>query len=197
MSISEREFQEMLKNNPALRERLMKQAGKKQTKTPHKLSPQTNMQINKQSISAAMQIIDEINGSEKNKYGNTKLYEYESGKISQNKKEENDGKVVAVYDSIKEYNRWCELRLLQKAGQIKNLQRQVRLVIQESFTYHNERIRAVEYVADFLYVKGDTTVIEDVKPFDNKTQRYRLTKDFSLKWKFLKHKYPEYYFEIF
>lgn len=34
-----------------------------------------------------------------------------------------------VFDSVREYNRWTELKLLERAGQIQNLERQVKYVL--------------------------------------------------------------------
>ena len=117
--------------------------------------------------------------------------------MAEDKTVKNAGKIIAVYDSVKEYNRWYELCLLQKAGKIHELRRQIRIPIQEAFVYNNEKINAIDYVADFRYTKNGKTVVEDVKPLDSKTEKYRLTKDFVLKWKLLKHKYPHYEFVIF
>ncbi len=63
------------------------------------------------------------------------------------------------HDSIKEANRWCELKLLEKAGKIRLLQRQVK--------YHlipkQEGEREVCYIADFVYQEDGKLVVEDVK----------------------------------
>lgn len=62
-----------------------------------------------------------------------------------------------VHDSTKEFRRWQELQLREHAGQISALRRQVpyALVVQT--------ILVCQYVADFVYVDGSTTVVEDVK----------------------------------
>lgn len=65
-----------------------------------------------------------------------------------------------THDSIKEANRWCELKLLERAGKICHLQRQVK--------YHlipkQEGEREVSYIADFVYHTDDgKLVVEDVK----------------------------------
>jgi hypothetical protein len=44
-----------------------------------------------------------------------------------------------TFDSQKEAQRWCELRLLEKAGVIKNLQRQVPFEIIPPYTEAIER----------------------------------------------------------
>ena len=82
-----------------------------------------------------------------------------------------------TFDSVKELKRYRELRLLEQAGEIKNLSRQVKyLLIPE----HREPDtkgprggirkgkvieRAVYYIADFVYFDGSGAgwVIEDTK----------------------------------
>ena len=57
------------------------------------------------------------------------------------------------FDSKREAMRYAELKLLQQAGKITNLKRQVRyrLVIETT------------YVADFVYIENDQLVVEDAK----------------------------------
>ena len=70
-----------------------------------------------------------------------------------------DGK----FDSRREYERWCELQLLQRAGKISGLKRQVRynLVPIQHVKGRNER--AIDYIADFEYHRDGQMVVEDVK----------------------------------
>lgn len=135
-----------------------------------------------------------------NKYKNVKLYEYKNGFATTEKSFQGD-KPVFVYDSIKEYNRWIELKTLERAGEISNLKRQVSLLIQEDFEYsgnsQKEKIQKITYKADFYYIQDGIVCVEDVKPYDTKTEKYRLTKDFQLKWKLLKFKYPDYKFIVY
>lgn len=86
-----------------------------------------------------------------------------------------------TFDSKKEYNRWCELRLLERAGKIRGLQRQVkfellpaqyRTVATRTGQKRQCVERAVSYIADFVYKEqlvqdGDfcVTVVEDTKGF--------------------------------
>lgn len=136
-----------------------------------------------------------------NKYRNIKLYEYSDGYVSENKKLTCHGNVIHVFDSTKEYNRWMELKLLERAGEISNLERQKSLIIQDAFTYQSlqgkHKISPITYKADFCYFYKNKLFVEDVKPFDDDTGKYHLTKDFSLKWKLLMFKYPDYEFVIF
>ncbi len=132
------------------------------------------------------------------KYRNQKVYTCTDGYISSGKKDPRHGKPVAVFDSKKEFDRWNELLLMQKSGRISNLQRQYKLIIQEKTEINDKNIKEIAYVADFVYNSKDgKTVVEDVKPFDTKTQKHKTTKDFSIKWKLLKVRYPEYRFELY
>ena len=79
------------------------------------------------------------------------------------------------FDSGKEYRRWCELKLLERAGKISALCRQQTYTLipeqRESDTIgprggvKRGRVieRAVYYVADFVYRKDGETVVEDSK----------------------------------
>ena len=76
------------------------------------------------------------------------------------------------FDSRKEADRWIQLKLLAKAGEIEDLHRQVRFELVPK----NDKYRAVAYVADFVYVDCRTgdTVVEDVKGV--RTEVYKLKK---------------------
>ena len=68
-----------------------------------------------------------------------------------------------TFDSKREAARWSELLLMQRAGEITGLARQVRIeVIPKTKLY-----RASTYVADFVYFdkKANKTVYEDVKGY--------------------------------
>ncbi len=79
-----------------------------------------------------------------------------------------------VFDSVKEYHRWGCLRLLERAGKIQGLQRQV------SFELVPKQAgeRACNYVADFVYYEDGKQVVEDCKGY--KTEVYRLKKKLML-----------------
>lgn len=131
------------------------------------------------------------------KYRNVKVYIYADGFVSYGEKIDTKGKPVDVFDSIKEYDRWNELLLLQRAGKISNLQRQVKLVIQEKTILENVTLKEIAYKADFVYNEAHGKVVEDVKPFDTATQQYKTTKDFALKWKLLQAKFRDIQFRIY
>lgn len=134
----------------------------------------------------------------KAKYYNIKMYLCDNGVAFEDKEvAAKFGKIIAVFDSKKELNRYFELQMLEKAGEISALQRQVKWVIEDACFYGNQKIKEVAYKADFQYIRDGRIIVEDVKPFDEKTQKYKLTKDFNIKWKLLKSKYPTILFEIY
>lgn len=69
------------------------------------------------------------------------------------------------FDSKREAERYCELKLLEKAKEIRNLELQPRFLLQDKFVdKHGKTHRKIEYVADFLYIdKDDNAIVEDVK----------------------------------
>lgn len=83
-----------------------------------------------------------------------------------------------TFDSLKEYRRFCELRLLQRAGKITDLKRQVKFVLIPTQREPDKigvrggvkKGRVIEqecaYLADFTYYTdaGDY-VVEDTKGF--------------------------------
>jgi hypothetical protein len=79
-----------------------------------------------------------------------------------------------VFDSQKEYNRWCNLRLLERAGRISDLKRQVSY---ELIPKQNGE-RACTYVADFVYLENGELVVEDCKGF--RTEGYKVKRKLML-----------------
>ena len=101
-----------------------------------------------------------------------------------------------TFDSKKEAHRYQELLLLEKAGEIKYLKRQVKyILIPEQREFTNEiytkgrkkgcfkKGRLIErecaYIADFEYVENGKFVVEDTKGFK--------TKDYIIKRKLMLH----------
>lgn len=82
-----------------------------------------------------------------------------------------------TFDSTKEYKRWQELVLLERGGQIQNLQRQVKYILvpaQREPDFIGVRggvrpgkvvEREIAYVADFTYQENGKPVVEDVKGY--------------------------------
>lgn len=132
------------------------------------------------------------------KYKNRKVFVYDNGLTSEDVSSYGEFKIVAVFDSVKEYHRSRELQIMEKNGKISSLERQVPMMIQHEFYYNDKKIAPIIYMADFRYIdQNGKTVVEDVKPYDEKTGKYRLTKDFRIKWKLLEAKYPDILFEIY
>ena len=81
------------------------------------------------------------------------------------------------FDSRKEANRYCELKLLQRAGKIQNLELQKAFELipaqREAYTIGKRGgiikgkviEKAVFYRADFVYTENGETVVEDVKGY--------------------------------
>lgn len=89
-----------------------------------------------------------------------------------------------VFDSIAEAKRYKELKLLERAGKIRNLELQPHFLLQESFRKNGKTYRKVEYIADFKYTENGRIIVEDVKSKVTMTQVYRLKK------KLFEYKYP-------
>lgn len=69
-----------------------------------------------------------------------------------------------TFDSRKEYRRFCELRLLEKAGEVADLRRQVRFELLPAQRIDGKVVeRSVTYIADFTYTENGQTVVEDTK----------------------------------
>ena len=99
-----------------------------------------------------------------------------------------------VFDSKKELRRYNELLLLQRAGEISDLKRQVeyelipnQYEVKEQYSKSGKRLkdkralleRRVCYVADFVYkTKDGETVVEDTKGI--KTDKYILKRKMML-----------------
>lgn len=80
-----------------------------------------------------------------------------------------------TFDSQKEANRYRELVLLERAGRIQNLQRQVKFELLPSQKIDGKVAeRACHYVADFLYTENGKQIVEDTKGF--KTPEYKIKK---------------------
>ncbi|WP_245643651.1 DUF1064 domain-containing protein [Roseateles chitosanitabidus] len=88
-------------------------------------------------------------GKRGQKYGNTKV--------------QADG---ITFDSKAEHRRWCHLRVLERAGEIRDLRLQVPFeLIPAQVSTTGKKQRATVYLADFVYArtKDGKVVVEDVK----------------------------------
>ena len=110
----------------------------------------------------------------RNKYGNTKVTDPNTGD---------------VFDSKREYKRWCELKLLQKAKIISDLKRQTVYELQPKFT-DNRGVnqRAITYRPDFEFSENGKIVCEDIKGYANDR--------FSMKERMFRFKFPMIDFRV-
>jgi len=104
-----------------------------------------------------------------------------------------------TFDSRREANRYCELKLLVKGGLISNLELQKKYVLIEAQyapdevkTLKNGKQKIVKgellerscvYKADFTYIDNATgkTVVEDTKSIATRTPEYKIKKKLLLK----------------
>lgn len=87
------------------------------------------------------------------------------------------------FDSKKEANRYCELKILKTVGEVDNFNLQPAFLLQESFKRKDgKKIREIWYVADFeVWYPDGRREIEDVKGVE--------TAVFKIKRKLLEAKY--------
>ncbi len=85
-----------------------------------------------------------------------------------------------TFDSKKEANYYCKLKLLVAGKVVKDFERQVEFVLQEKFTHNKKVYRPIKYLADFVvnYVDGHKEIV-DVKGF--RTKDYNIKKKMLLK----------------
>lgn len=71
-----------------------------------------------------------------------------------------------TFDSKKEANRYCELKLLERAREITSLELQKEYELIPAQYINGKCVeRAVKYKADFVYKQNGETVVEDVKGY--------------------------------
>ena len=93
-----------------------------------------------------------------------------------------------TFDSKHEYQRYCELKLLERGGVISDLQMQVKFVLIPS-QYEPDTVKVLKsgkekvvkgklierecsYIADFVYQYNGKTVVEDAKAPITRTKEY-------------------------
>lgn len=88
-----------------------------------------------------------------------------------------------TFDSKREANRWCELKLLERAGEISNLVRQMPITLLPAQRNEKGKVieRPIKYIADFMYEQNGQTVIEDAKGV--RTKEYILKRKLCL-WRY-------------
>ena len=96
----------------------------------------------------------------KNKYGNVKV-KYGG----------------AWFDSKLELKRWKELEMLERAGEISNLERQVVFLLYVTCLESGKEIKVGAMKPDFMYTMNGVRVVEDTKSvITAKNSTYRLKK---------------------
>lgn len=108
-----------------------------------------------------------------------------SGKYN-NKKTVIDG---ITFDSKAEARRYTELKILERAGEISNLEDHVKYELQPKFKRGKKTIQAITYEADFRYIENGAVVLEDVK--GGKNGKGTRTQVFDLKAKILQFRFPD------
>lgn len=101
---------------------------------------------------------------------------FKKGRKYGNRKVQIDG---YSFDSVKEGNRYLELKYMLLAGEITDLELQKQYELQPAFRDANGKmVRPIYYRADFVYKDAKTgeTVIEDVKCKATKTPQYNIKK---------------------
>lgn len=93
-----------------------------------------------------------------------------------------------VFDSKKEYNHWCKLKLMENSGLISKLERQVSFQLIPTIRTTEETLRMTVYKADFFYYDNEmkSYVVCDTKGYP--------TPDYILKKKLMLWLYPQYVF---
>ena len=86
------------------------------------------------------------------------------------------------FDSQKEGQYYLKLKMLEKAGKIRDLRLQVPFVVLETFKVDDRTYRKTKYLADFTYFDDkDKLHVVDVKGF--RTKEYELKKKL-MAWKY-------------
>lgn len=90
------------------------------------------------------------------------------------------------FDSKAEANRYCELMLWIKSGDISDLELQPEFIICPRVRFNGRWQQARKYIADFKYKMNGEDIVEDVKGF--RTTEYTLKRNLFLS------QYPQYTF---
>ena len=86
------------------------------------------------------------------------------------------------FDSKKESQYYLKLKMLEKAGKIRDLKLQVAFVLIETFKLNDKTYRKMKYIADFVYYDDkDKLHVVDTKGF--RTKEYELKKKL-MAWKY-------------
>ena len=97
------------------------------------------------------------------------------------------------FDSKLEAERYAQLKMMERAGVIRDLELQPEYELIPSFKKDGKTWRKTVYKADFMYIlaEDDKTIIEDVKGSISV-----ITDVFRLKQKLFEYRYPDYTISI-
>lgn len=99
-----------------------------------------------------------------------------------------------TFDSGLEAARYKQLKLLEDAGAIKNLMLQPKFRLMDSYKHNGKTIRAIDYIADFMYEENGKTIVEDVKGI--RTKDYIIKSKLFIKQYILEQKYVDEFREM-
>jgi hypothetical protein len=95
-------------------------------------------------------------------------------------------KKVGGFDSKGECARYHTLKLLERAGEISNLEKQKPFTLQEKFRRNNKAVREIKLIADFVYEEDGKDICEDYKG-----SKFTKTSSYELKKKLFLCRYPD------
>jgi hypothetical protein len=91
-----------------------------------------------------------------------------------------------LFDSQAEANRYCELKLLIRSGDVTKIEVHPKFLLQEGYVKDGRRVRPIYYEADFRVTYADGHIeIEDVKSTATRTKTYMM------KRKMFEKRYPD------
>lgn len=88
------------------------------------------------------------------------------------------------FDSKKEAEYYCQLKLLKQAGEIRDIGLQQKYTLQPGFEKNGVKYQPITYIADFVITNNDgTTEVVDIKGVE--------TQVFKIKKKLFEYMYPD------
>lgn len=79
-----------------------------------------------------------------------------------------------LFDSKGESKRFIELKNLENLGVISNLKLQPRFILQKAFKDKSGGVRAITYIADFMYIENGKIIVEDFKGFFTEVSKMKI-----------------------
>lgn len=94
-----------------------------------------------------------------------------------------------LFDSKLEKDRYLELKMMQKTGEIRDLELQKRFVLIDDFLHMNVKYRGVSYYADFFYLDMKNKEIPGMPVIEEWKVQPTRTKDYIIKMKLMMTRY--------